>query len=100
MLTLKKQPQYIQKTIVLPNGAKALVVFELVETNGKVKAKAVFWKALEQTVSQKEEIIALPVYFERNLVEPIVSPFFSEVKEILKNLSFITAQPTRAPNFS
>lgn len=97
MLTLRKQPQYIQKTIVLPNGSRALVVFELVEVGGKITAKAVFGKMLEQA---KETVLSLPVFVEKQNIRPVASPFFSFVSEIAKDLSFIISQPSRAPNFA
>ena len=96
MLTLRKQPQYVQKTVVLPNGSKALVVFELVETGGKITAKAVFGKILEQA---EETILSLPVFINRQNIRPIASPFFSFVSEIVKDLSFTISQPSRAPDF-
>lgn len=98
MLSIQKQPQYIRKTMRLPNGSYALVVFELLEINGKTIAKAVYGKILEAKISQSE-ILALPVYFERQSVKPLASPFFSFIPTILKDLSFITVQSTRAPNF-
>ena len=41
MLAIQTQPKYIKRTVQLPNGSWALVVFELVEINGKITAKAV-----------------------------------------------------------
>lgn len=100
MLSIQKQPQYLRKTMRLPNGQMALVVFELVEINGKITARAVYGKILGQNnVSSNEKIIALPVYFERQNIKPLVSPFFSYVSTIIKDLSFTTSQSTRAPNF-
>ncbi len=101
MLAIQKQSKYLRKTVRLPDGSLALVVFELVEINGKVTAKAVYGKILEQTVSQeKREVILISGCCEKNLVEPVISPFFSEVKDLFKNLSFVISQPTRAPNFA
>ena len=98
MLSLQKQSKYIKRQVTLPDGSLALVVFELVEINGKVVAKAIFGKRIENNISQ-EEILALPVYFETETFKPIVSPFFAEIKNIVKDLSFTTCQNTRAPNF-
>jgi len=99
MLSVQKQPKYLKKRIQLPNGSWALVVFELVEVNGKTIAKAVYGELLEQKVEAKETILSLPVYFEKQSVTPVVSPFFSYVSSLLKDLSFTTSQSTRAPNF-
>ncbi len=98
MLSLQKQPKYVRKTVKLPNGSLALVVFELIELNGKITAKAVYGELLSQEVA-KSETLALPVYFETQHIAPVISPFFSEVKSFLKDLSFVITQPSRAPNF-
>jgi hypothetical protein len=99
MLSLQKQSKFIKKTITLPNGSLALVVFELVEINGKIVAKAVCGKLIEENVITQEKVLALPVYFETETFKPIVSPFFADVLSLVKDLSFVVAQPTRAPNF-
>ena len=99
MLALQTQPKYIRKAVQLPNGSWALVVFELVEVNGKIIAKAISGKILGEECFDQEVVLALPAYFERESVEPVVSPFFTEVQNILKDLSFVISQPARAPNF-
>ena len=100
MLALQKQSKFIKKTITLPDGSLALVVFELTEVNGKIIAKAVCGKILGQETTPFEcsEVLALPVYFESESVEPIVSPFFADVVDLIRDLSFIVSQPSRAPN--
>ena len=92
-------PKYIQKTVQLPNGSWALVVFELIEINGKITAKAVCGKILGEKCFNKEDILALPAYFERETIAPIVSPFFPYIPFLLKDFAFIISQPTRAPSF-
>ena len=118
MLALQKQPachavldvgrsKFIQKKIQLPNGLFALIVFELIEINGKIIAKAVCGKIIEERSDFEnlkrsdfgEKILALPIYFERENFKPIISPFFADVLSLVKDLSFIISQPTRAPNF-
>ncbi|MFA6341143.1 MAG: hypothetical protein WCX27_02830 [Candidatus Paceibacterota bacterium] len=99
MLSIQTQQKYIKKQIRLPDGSLALVVFELVNIDGRMTAKAVYGEILSHTV-KKQETVALPVYFDRVLVKPLISPFFSYVSTILKDLSFIVSQPTCAPNFS
>lgn len=98
MLSVQKQPQYLKKRVQLPNGSWALVVFELVENAGKITAKAVYGEILEAQVSAKE-ILALPAHFETEHIAPIISPFFAEVKTLIKDLAFVISQPTRAPGF-
>jgi hypothetical protein len=99
VLALQKQSKFIKKTITLPNGSLALVVFELVEINGKITAKAVCGKLIEENIISQEEILALPVYVEIETIEPIVSPFFADILNLVKDLSFVISQPSRAPNF-
>jgi len=99
MLSLQKQQKFIKKTIQLPNGSWALVVFELLEVNGKIVAKAVCGKIIDENIISQEEILALPVYFEKQNFLPITSPFFADIQELIKDLSFVISQPPRAPNF-
>jgi len=104
MLAIQKQQKFIKKTIQLPNGSWALVVFELLEVNGKIVAKAVCGKIIEENILSQEDlpaqagILALPVYFEKQNFLPITSPFFADVQELIKDLSFVISQPSRAPN--
>jgi len=102
MLSLQKRSNFIKKTIQLPNGSWAVVVFELIEVNGKTVAKAICGKLIQETYSEtfsQEEVLTLPVYFDRETFKPLVSPFFADVVSVIKDLSFITSQPARAPNF-
>ncbi len=94
MLTVLKQPKYLKKNVQLPNGEWAIVVFELQGNTWK----AVYGEIIEAKISQGE-ILALPAYFASQHIAPIVSPFFSEVKTLVKDLAFVVTQPTRAPGF-
>lgn len=98
MLAIQKQSKFIQKKIQLPNGSWALVVFELREVNGKITAKAVSGQLLETPIAA-EEILALPIYIEKQNIAPIISPYFSEIQSLVKDFSFVLSQPTRAPAF-
>ena len=98
MLALQKQSKYIKRQVTLPDGSLALVVFELVEINGKIVAKAICGKRLEENIFAQEEILALPIYFEKETFKPIASPFFANIINLIKDLSFVTSQPARAPN--
>ena len=98
MLSLQTQSKYIKRTIQLPNGSWALVVFELVEVNGKIIAKAISGKILGQTETKNEEVLALPLVIEKESIEVVVSPFFPEVDILIKDLSFVLSQPARGPN--
>ena len=101
MLAIQKQPKYIQKAVQLPNGAWALVVFELVERDGQIVARAVSGKLLgdqtEQTIN--DEILCLPCVKTPADFLPIKSIFYDLVSTFSKDLSFIMSQPTRAPSF-
>jgi len=99
MLALQKQSKFIKKTITLPNGSLALVVFELTEVDGKIVAKAVCGKLIEENIISQEEILALPGFVEIETFKPIVSPFFADIINLIKDLSFVISQPSRAPNF-
>jgi hypothetical protein len=98
MLAVQKQPQYIQKTVQLPNGTWALVVFELVERNGHIVAKAVSGKLLSEQKIVKEEILCLPCIKTPADFLPIKSIFSNLVSNFSKDFSFIISQPTRAPS--
>lgn len=97
MLALQKQSKFIEKKVQLPNGAWALVVFEVTEVGGKFVAEAVSGHLIENTVA-KAEVLALPVFIDIQNIAPIESPFFANIEELIKDLSFITTQPTRGPD--
>ncbi len=99
MLSLQTQPKHIQKAVQLPNGSWALVTFELVEINGKLIARAVAGKLLPN-IKEENEVLCLPCI--KSPVEFIPVRFFtSEVlHSFLKDFSFITSQPTRAPSYN
>ncbi len=108
MLSLQKQQKYIKRQVTLPDGTLALVVFELIEVNGKIVAKAICGKLIQENCVSQEDlsacsaqagILALPVYFETETFKPIISPFFADIFNVVKDLSFVTSQPTRAPSF-
>ncbi len=98
MLALQKQSKFIEKKIQLPNGAWALVVFEVTEVGGKFVAKAVSGHLIENTVA-REEVLALPVFIDIQNIAPVESPFFADIETLIKDLSFVVTQPARAPNF-
>ena len=98
MLAIQKQPKYIQKAVQLPNGAWALVVFELVERDGQIVARAVSGKLLGEQIT-KEEVLCLPCVKTPADFLPIKSFFSNVVSNFSKDFSFIMSQPTRAPSF-
>ena len=100
MLAIQKSQKYIQKAVQLPNGAWAMVVFELIERNGQIVARAVSGKMLGDIQSEKSEILCLPCV--KTLVDflPIKSIFSDLVSNFSKDFSFIMSQPTRAPSLA
>jgi len=98
MLAIQKSQKYIQKTVQLPNGEWALVVFELVERNGQIIAKAVSGKLLEDIKFEKEEVLCLPCIKSPVQFIPVKSIFSDFVSTFVKDFDFILSQPTRAPN--
>ncbi len=99
MLSIQKQPKYLEKMVRLPNGTLAMVVFEIVEVNGRLKARAICGKLISQTTSE-EKIYALPTHIESIPIIPLKQPLFSYNFLAQKDLSFFSSQITRAPNFA
>ena len=94
MLAIQKQPKYIQKAVQLPNGAWAMVVFELVLRDGQIVARAV-----SGTVLGEQKVLCLPCIKTPADFLPIKSIFLDLVSNFSKDFSFIMSQPTRAPSF-
>lgn len=99
MLSLQKQPRYFEKMVRLPNGSLAMVVFEIVEVNGSLKARAVCGKLVGQE-NTEQKIYALPTHIESIAIIPLKQPLFSYNFLAQKDLSFFSSQITRAPNFA
>jgi len=99
MLELKRQPKYIQKTVQLPNGDWALVVFELVEQNGHIIAKAVSGKLIDNTCAEKTDVVCLPCIKSHVEFTPKLSNYNFGLATFLKDFSFVMSQPTRAPAY-
>ena len=98
MLAIQKQPKYVEKAVQLPNGAWVLVVFELVERNGRIIAKAVSGKLLNKELV-KEKVLCLPCIKSPVEFVPVKSIFSDLLADFSKDFSFVLSQPTRAPNF-
>ena len=104
MLAIQKQSKYIQKTVQLPNGSWAVLVFELVERDGHIIAKAVSGKLVSEKPAAatsfgeaREDVLCLP-YIKSPAEFVPVRYFTSEIiHSFLKDLSFVMSQPTRAP---
>jgi hypothetical protein len=98
-LTCVNRPKYIKKAVQLPNGVWALVVFELIERDGQIVARAVSGQILNETELSKEEILCLPGIKSPADFIPVRSIFLNLVSDFSKDFSFVMSQPTRAPNF-
>ncbi|MEI6190807.1 MAG: hypothetical protein WCP24_00380 [bacterium] len=99
MLAIQKQPNYLRKTVQLPNGAWALVTFELVELNGKIIARAVSGTLIPD-LKKEEEVLCLPCIKSPAEFVPVKSIFSNLVSTFSKDFSFIMSQPTRAPAYN
>ena len=99
MLAIQKQPKYLEKAVQLPNGAWALVVFELVERDGRIIAKAIRAEAIKQTTTSEDEKCLLPGVVSPIEFIPVKSIFSDFVSTFIKDFSFTSCQVTRAPNF-
>ena len=98
MLAIQKQSKYFSKVMKLPNGKPALVFFELVERDGHLIAKALYFQAIPQKL-QKNKLVALPVFHESFSIKPLTKSPFSYLTFFAKDLQFFTSQKTRAPSF-
>jgi hypothetical protein len=100
MLAIQKRQKYIQKAVQLPNGEWALVVFELVERNGKIIARAVSGHILDDFKIEKEKVLCLPCVKTPTEFVPVLSTFnFIDFINFSSDFSFVMSQPTRAPSF-
>lgn len=99
MLSLQKQPKYFEKMVRLPNGSLAVVVFEIVEVGGSLKARAVCGKLVGEE-NTEEKIYALPTHIENIPIIPLLHPLFSYNFLTQRDLSFFSSQVTRAPNLA
>jgi hypothetical protein len=98
MLVLQKQAKYIEKAVQMPNGLWVLLVFELVEQNGKIIARAISGKVINQEIS-KEEALYLPSVKSPAEFIPVRSTIYSLQSTFDRDFSFVMSQPTRAPSF-
>lgn len=98
MLALTRQQKYFQKEVVLPNGDTALVLFELVEQYGRVIARAVSAQIIS-LAQATAEVVCLPIVLARSLVLPVKECLARHLEPVLRDLFFITSQPTRAPAY-
>lgn len=98
MLSIIKQPKYIEKLVTLPTGQVILVTFELIERNGHIIAKAVSGRTVDENKSETEEILCLPCIKSPVEFLPVKSIFSDLLSNFYKDFSFVLSQPTRAPN--
>jgi hypothetical protein len=98
MLAVQKQNKHFSRVMIMPNGKPALVFFELVERNGHLIAKALYFQEIPKKL-QKNKIIALPVFHEHFSIKPLIKSPFSYISYFAKDLQFFTSQKTRAPSF-
>lgn len=99
MLAIQRQPKYFSKVMTMPNGVEALVYFEIIERDGHFIAKAIYAEAIDASTIPEQKVYALPGCLTCSDVLPIKSYFAPIVSTFLKDFSFVTSQPTRAPSF-
>jgi|GEM_PF-2756245 len=97
MLAVQKQKKHFSRVMIMPNGKPALVFFELVEREGHLIAKALYFEELK-TELQKTKIVALPVFHESFSIKPLIKSPFLYLSFFAKDLRFFTSQKTRAPS--
>jgi hypothetical protein len=99
MLAIQKRAKYFSKVITMPNGIEALVVFELIERNGCMIAKAVYAESIDTNTVPEQEVCCLPGITSPVEFIPIRSIFYSILDTFSRDYSFVKSQPTRAPSF-
>ncbi len=99
MLALRNQAKYFSKVVTLPNGKQALVYFEIVNRGGQLVARAVHAEAILAESLAQEKVLALPTVSISSHIAPVKSFFQAVLTPYFKDLSFVLAQPTRAPSF-
>lgn len=99
MLAIEKRNKFIQKAVKMPNGEWAMVVFELIERDGRIIAKAIRAEAIKQTTTSEDEKCLLPGIVSPTEFIPVKSIFTDFVSIFTKDFSFTSCQVTRAPNF-
>ena len=106
MLAIQKRPicvgrnKYFSKVITMPNGIQAMVVFELIEKNGHVVAKAIYAEAIDINSVPEQNVCCLPGIASPVEFVPLLSTFnFIDFIKLTSDFSFVTSQPTRAPSF-
>jgi hypothetical protein len=99
MLAVQKQSKYFSKVMMMPNGVEALVIFELVERNGHLIAKAIYAEAIDASTIPEQKVYALPGSVICSDVTPVKGFFTAFVSPYFKDFSFLTSQLTRAPSF-
>ncbi len=100
MLAIQRRNKYISKVMMMPNGVEALVVFELIERNGKVIAKAVYAEAVDINTVPEQDVLCLPCVKSPTEFLPKKTIFSDLVSNFSKDYSFLTCLVTRAPNFN
>ena len=85
--------------MVMPDGISALVVFELIERDGHIIAKAVYAEKINVKSVPEQKVLLLDGEVICTDVSPVKSYFTSFITPYFKDFSFVLSQPTRAPSF-
>ena len=85
--------------MVMPDGTSALVVFELVERDGHIIARAVYAEKIDVRSVPEQKVLLLDGEVVCTDVLPVKSFYTNYVSPYFKDFSFVMSQPTRAPSF-
>lgn len=83
----------------MPNGTQAWVVFELIERDGHIIAKAVYAEKIDVQSVPEQKVLMLDGEVICTDVLPVKSFYTNYVTPYFKDFSFVMSQPTRAPSF-
>ena len=99
MLAVQKQIKYFSRIMTRPDGSQVLVVFELIERNEHLVARAVYAEALDADTVPEQKVYALPGVKSPTEFVLVKSIFGHFVSIFSKDFSFMTCSIARAPNF-
>lgn len=82
----------------MPNGAEALVVFELIERNGHIVAKVIYAETIKADTIPTQKVCMLPGEQILSSVIPVKNYFSIFISPYFKDFTFLMSQLARAPS--
>ncbi len=92
--------KYFTRIMTLPNGVEAIVYFEVVLRDGHYVARAVHAEPINSSTIATDAVLAIAGAISRSIITPVKSYFTYLSPFTLKDFTFVTSQPTRAPSFN